>query len=198
VILDRNVHFEFVREDGARLGIHEVETDVPYAICVTTDAGIWAYRIGDLVRFTSVRPPRLVFHGREKFFLNAFGEHVSQEELERAVTVAAEALRCEVREFTVLPEYPDARESSGRHVWIVEFVAPPADLHAFAAAIDISIQRGNDGYKSHRTGDQQLLPPVVRLVRAGTFYEWMKRRGRLGGQNKVPRIVDQDLAQDLR
>jgi hypothetical protein len=200
VVLDRNVYYEFVpasAPDGPRLGIHEVEPDVPYLVAVSTDAGIWSYLIGDIVRFTSVRPPRLVFHGRQKFFLNAFGEHVSQEELERAVTDAAKEHGCEVAEFTVLPEYPDARESSGRHAWIVEFASRPPDLRAFAVSIDASIQGGNDDYKSHRTGNRQLRPPVVRMVRKGTFYAWMKSRNRLGGQNKVPRIVDQEMAQGL-
>jgi len=199
VVLDRNVFYEFVPSDApaTRLGLHEVEPERPYVICVTTDAGMWAYQIGDIVRFTSVRPPRLVFHGRKKFFLNAFGEHVSQEELERAVADAAREHGCEVREFTVLPEFPNAKRSTGRHAWIVEFAEPPPDLRAFAGSIDASIQRGNDDYKSHRSADRQLLPPVVRLVRSGTFYDWMKSRGRLGGQNKVPRIVDADLARGL-
>lgn len=200
VILDRNVYYEFVPADdpgGPRFGIHEIAPDVPYLIHVTTDAGLWAYAIGDIVRFTSVKPPRLVFAGRRKFFLNAFGEHVSQEELELAVTKAAAAHACEVREFTVLPEYPDANESSGRHVWITEFVRPPADLAAFAASIDAAIREHNDDYGSHRTGDRQLRPPVVRLVRSGAFYDWMKARDRLGGQNKVPRIITTQEAPHL-
>jgi hypothetical protein len=200
VILDRNVYFEFVRADepdGPRRGVHEVEPDVPYLVYVTTDAGLWSYCMDDIVRFTSVRPPRLLFHGRRHFLLNAFGEHVSQGELERAVGVAAAAHGCEVREFTVLPEYPDARRSSGRHAWLVEFVVPPLDLRAFAHTIDGSIQGGNHDYRLHRAGSRQLRPPVVRLVRRGAFYAWMKRRGRLGGQHQVPRIVDQDAAHGL-
>ncbi|MDH3592016.1 MAG: GH3 auxin-responsive promoter family protein, partial [Planctomycetota bacterium] len=197
VILDRSVFYEFVGPDERRRGIHEVEPDVPYRIVVTTDAGLWAYEIGDLVRFTSVKPPRIVFHGRKRFFLNAFGEHVSQGELERAVVAAADDASCEVAEFTVLPEFPDAQVSSGRHVFIIEFAGAPPDLSAFADRIDRSIARGNDDYSSHRRGDQQLRPPVVRLVKSGTFYKWMKSRGRLGGQNKVPRIVDAELAQGL-
>jgi hypothetical protein len=200
VLLDRNVYYEFARADdpdGPRFGIHEVEVDVPYVISVTTDAGLWSYRIGDVIRFTSARPPRLVFHGRRKFFLNAFGEHVSQEELERGVVDAAREHGCAVREFTVLPEFPDARCSSGRHVWIVEFASPPPDLGGFARSIDLSIQKGNDDYKSHRTADRQLRPPVVRMVHSGAFYAWMKSRNRLGGQNKVPRIIDRTLARGL-
>jgi len=200
VILDRNVYFEFVRADapdGPRRGIHEVEPYVPYLVYLTTDAGLWSYGMDDVVRFTSVRPPRLLFHGRSHFLLDAFGEHVSQGELERAVGAAAAAHGCEVREFTVLPEYPDARNPSARHAWLVEFVVPPPDLRAFARTIDGSIQGRNHDYRLHRAGDRQLRPPVVRLVRQGAFYDWMKRRGRLGGQHQVPRIVDREAARAL-
>ncbi|MHC4930614.1 MAG: GH3 family domain-containing protein, partial [Planctomycetota bacterium] len=179
--------------DGPRVGIHEVEPDVPYLIGVTTEAGLWSYRIADLVKFTQTRPPRIVFHGRREFFLNAFGEHVSQEELEGSIAAAASSCGCEVREFTVLPEFPDAAGAQGRHLWIVEFAHPPPDLDAFARSIDEAIMQGNDDYASHRAGDMQLRPPQVRLVRSGGFYEWMKARGR----PTVPRIVDRDLVRGL-
>ena len=110
---------------------------------------------------------------------------------------AAAAHGCEVREFTVFPEYPDAWKPSGRHAWLVEFVVPPPDLRAFARTIDSSIQGRNHDYRLHRTGDRQLRTPVVRLVRRGAFYDWMKRRGRLGGQHEVPRIVDREAARAL-
>jgi acyl-CoA synthetase (AMP-forming)/AMP-acid ligase II len=188
-VTDRNVFFEFVPLDdpeGGRIGIGEVETDRPYLICVTTDAGLWAYQIGDVVRFTSARPPRLVLQGRRRHFLNAFGEHVTEEEIERAVADAAVAHQAAVREFAVVPEYPDARASRGRHAWIVEFDAPPADLRAFAGTIDAALRRGNDDYRAHRAGDRQLLPPAVRPVAPGTFAAWMARHGR----TKVPRVID--------
>ncbi len=197
VILDRGVYYEFIGPDERRCGIHEVEVEVPYRIAVTTNAGLWAYEIGDLVRFTSVAPPRLVFHGRRRFFLNAFGEHVSQGELERAIENAAFRTACEVAEFTVMPEYPDAQESSGRHQFLVEFLGAPPDLTEFAQAIDATIAAGNEDYATHRGSAGQLRPPVVRLIRSGTFVAWMKSRGRLGGQNKVPRIVDAELARGL-
>ena len=193
LVLDRNVFFEFVPlddPDGARVGVGEVEAGRPYLICVTTDAGLWAYQIGDVVRFTSTRPPRVVLEGRRRFFLNAFGEHVTQEEIERAVADAAAEHGAEVREFAVLPEYPDARKSRGRHTWIVEFGAPPRDLRRFAATIDGSLKRWNDDYRAHRAGDRQLLPPAVRPVAPGTFAAWLLRKNRL----KVPRVLDSDLA----
>lgn len=190
LVVDRNVFFEFVPvPEGRRVGIDEVEADRPYLVCVTTDAGLWAYQIGDVVRFTSVRPPRIVLEGRRQSFLNAFGEHVSQEEIERAVADAAAEHGAEVREFAVLPEYPDARRSRGRHTWIVEFGAPPRDLRAFAAAIDASLERGNDDYRAHRRGDRQLLPPTVHPVAAGTFAAWLTRHNRI----KVPRVLQHPL-----
>jgi hypothetical protein len=189
LLLDRNVFFEFVPADdpeGPRIGVEEVEEGRPYLICVTTDAGLWAYRIGDVVRFTSARPPRLVIEGRRESFLNAFGEHVSQEEIERAMADAAGQHGADVREFAVKPEYPDARASRGRHVWIVEFGEPPRDLAAFAASIDQSIQRGNADYRAHRTS-RQLLPPALRPVAPGTFASWLSRQ-------KPPRVLGTEYA----
>jgi len=200
LVLDRNVYYEFVPLDdpeGPRLGVHEVETGRPYLICVSTGAGLWAYRIGDVVRFTSTRPPRVVIEGRRDFFLNAFGEHVSQAEIERAVADATTESEAEVHEFTVLPEYPDARASRGRHAWIIEFLVPPIDLRAFARSIDASLQRGNDDYRAHRAGDRQLMQPAVRLVPRGTFAAWMARRGRHLAQPKVPRVIDAEEAVSL-
>jgi len=200
VILDRNVHFEFldpVDPTGPRVGIGEVVPGLPYLLCVTTDAGLWSYRIGDLVRFTSVRPPRIVFHGRETAFLSAFGENVSQAELESAVAGAAAEQGCEVREFAVVPEFPDARRPSGRHMFVIECGRPPADLDAFGRAVDRAIRRGNADYAAHRGGDRQLRPPAVRLVHRGTFYDWMRERGRSGARAAVPRVIDRAQAEAL-
>jgi hypothetical protein len=187
LLLDRSAYFEFAPADdpARRVGVEAVEVDRPYLIHVTTDAGLWAYRIGDVVRFTSVRPPRLVVEGRRESFLNAFGEHVSQEEIERAVAEAAAEHAAEIREFAVQPEYPDARASRGRHAWLVEFGVPPMDLSEFAATIDAVLLRGNDDYRAHRAGNRQLLPPIVRPVSPGTFAAWLARHRR----QKVPRVL---------
>jgi len=196
LVLDRNVYFEFVPADDPerpRVGVEDVEADRPYLICVTTDAGLWAYRIGDVVRFTSVRPPRLMIEGRRQPVLNAFGENVTHEEIERAMADAAVVHGAEVREFGVVPEYPDARRSRGRHAWIVEFRNPPADLGAFAASIDATLLRANADYRAHRTGDHQLLPPIVRPVAAGTFAAWLARHNRL----KVPRVLGTEYTPPL-
>ena len=200
LLVDRDVFFEFIpahEPESPRLTVDEVEENVPYILCVTTAAGLWSYRIGDVVRFAGTKPLRLVFHGREDFFLNAFGERVSQGELERAVAVAATEHGCEVREFAVLPEYPDVRRSSGRHVWMVEFERPPDDVAAFASSLDDAVRKGNFDYGSHRTGDCQLLPPEVRVLHRNSFFDWMKERGLPIGLHPVPRILDKTQAEAL-
>lgn len=200
LIVDRGVYFEFVRADepdGPRVGVHDVVADTPYLVHVTTEQGLWAYRIGDIVRFTSVDPPRILVMGRQRFFLNAFGEHVSEEEMDRAIAEAARESGGEAREYAVLPEFPDHRRSTGRHLWLVEFQRPPESLDAFALALDRVLAKGNDDYRSHRAGSMQLEAPRVRLLPQGAFYAWMRRRNKLGGQNKVPRILDATLARDL-
>ncbi len=197
---DRGVYFEFARADepeGPRVGVHEVETDIPYLVHVTTEQGLWAYRIGDIVRFTSVDPPRLVLAGRQRSFLNAFGEHVSEEEMDRAIAGSARENGGEAREYAVLPEYPDHRRSKGRHLWLVEFQRPPYSLDRFAAALDATLASGNDDYRTHRAGNAQLEAPRVRLLPQGAFYAWMRRRNQLGGQHKVPRVLDATLAGTL-
>ncbi len=200
LLTDRGVCFEFTpvdEPDGPRLGLDEVEVGTPYLVHVTTEQGLWAYRIGDIVRFTSVDPPRIVVAGRQRFFLNAFGEHVSEEEMDRAIAEAARAGGGEAREYAVLPEYPDHRRPRGRHLWLVEFQRPPESLDAFALALDRVLANGNDDYRAHRSGSAQLEPPRVRLLPQGAFYAWMQQRNKLGGQNKVPRVLDASLARTL-
>jgi hypothetical protein len=149
------------------------------------------------VRFTSTQPYRLVFAGRLKHTLNAFGEHVSGGELDRAIAVAAASTHSEVEEFAVATRYPDASQPVGGHVYYVEFRREPASVDEFARAIDKTIIAGNEDYTAHRSGGYGMTAPVVQQVARGTFYEWMKFRGRLGGQNKVPRVLTPELQADF-
>jgi len=200
LLAGRNVYFEFTRAsdpDGARFDLEEVEPGVAYLVHVTSDAGLWAYRLGDVVRFTGTDPPRLRVVGRADLRLNAFGESVLPTELEAAIAVAARECRCEVLEFTVLPEYPRPDRSRGRHAWIVEFTVLPPDLERFAGALDRALQRANDEYRTHRAGDAQLLPPRVRLAARDSFRTWLERHDRLRGYSKVPRVVEPDLVRGL-
>jgi hypothetical protein len=200
-LLDQGVFFEFVPEDEldspapARLTISQVEPGVDYAVVLNTDSGIFGYLVGDLVRFTTRE--RFIFAGRIKHTLNAFGEHVSGGELDRAVEAACKATGAEVEEFAVAVSYPDAANAAGGHAYYIEFRREPGDTGAFASAIDSTIRAGNEDYAAHRTGEFGMRAPVVRALPRGKFYEWMKARGRLGGQNKVPRVLSQELEAEL-
>lgn len=206
-IVDLGVVFEFVPAEMADQPhpeshlIHEVQPGVNYAVVMTTNAGLYRYVVGDTVKFVETHPPRLVFTGRLKTFLNFFGEHVILSELESAIAHASAAVGATVKDFTVVPVFPSKEQPIPQHRWYVEFADhPPADLARFAHLIDEDIRHrsNNLDYDSHRVADQGLRMPEIVAVPATTFYVWMKRRGKLGGQNKVPRaLTDADLIQSL-
>jgi hypothetical protein len=195
VMCDGGLFYEFVplaewgKADAPRLPIHEVERGVPYCVVLSSNAGLWAYDLGDVVRFVSVRPPRILFHGRHMHTLNAFVEHVGGHEVGRAVAAAAEATGARVVEFTVAPVCLEGRRL-GAHEYVVEFERmPDGGLPAFAQAADASLRSSNTLYALNRTHDFTMAGPVITPVPRGTFMEWMKRRGKLGEQNKVPTCV---------
>jgi hypothetical protein len=207
-VVDRGAFFEFIpsRELGgaepSRLLLHEVETDVDYAVALTTNSGIWSYLVGDVVRFVSLAPPRLVFAGRTAHTLNAFGEHVSGGEIDRAVAAAARELDLVMGEHAVAVAFPDARSPRGRHVYYIELDGGALDARPgiegkLAERIDARISEGNEDYTSHRAGGFGLDAPLVKPVPAGTFYRWMAARGKLGGQHKVPRVLTPALEREL-
>lgn len=193
VLTDNGLFYEFVplsewrREDAPRLGIGEVETDVPYSVVLSTCAGLWAYDLGDVVRFTSVCPPRVVFAGRNRQFINAFGENVIGEQVSAAVARAAERTGAQVAEFTAGPLYPGEGRRAGAHEYVVEFEKRPEQgLDAFAEAVDDELVRFNHDYSVKRGGDLGMTRVEVTDVPRGTFHAWMKAHGKLGGQHKVP------------
>ncbi|QDU22610.1 GH3 family domain-containing protein [Urbifossiella limnaea] len=194
VVPDHDVFFEFVPVDQLaqpypeRHTLATVEPGVPYAVVLTTCAGLWAYLLGDTVAFESRNPPLLRFTGRTKFFLSAFGEHLIQEEVERAVAAAARAAAADVPEYHVGPEFPPDPRTPGRHLYLVEFAGAAADAARFAADIDAELSRLNEDYAAHRAGDLTMRVPRVAAVRRGGFAAWMKSRGAFGGQHKVPRM----------
>jgi hypothetical protein len=200
-IVDQGVFFEFVpfaeldAEAPPRLALHEVETDVDYAVALSTDSGIFSYLVGDTVRFTSRDPLRLVFSGRTHHTLNSFGEHVCGGELDRALSAASSATGSTVLEYAVATVVKDAQSSVGGHVFYVEFQGEPVALGQFEQVVDETISAGNEDYTTHRS--YGLNAPSVRPVPEGTFYRWMKLRGKYGGQNKIPRVLSKELEDDL-
>ena len=187
---------EYGQPDARRLGLGEVEMGVNYAVVVTSNAGLWAYELGDTVRFVSLAPARILVTGRIKHFTSAFGEHVIAEEVEGAMSSAAAACGAQVVEFHVAPQVnPD--EGLPYHEWLVEFAEPPGDAAALAAALDQELQQRNPYYRDLITGSV-LRPAVLTALPTNAFHDAMARRGKLGGQNKVPRLAnDRAMADQL-
>ncbi len=208
LVADNGLFFEFVpvseltADNPARHWAANVELGVDYAIVVTSCAGLFAYVLGDIVKFVTRTPPRLVVTGRTSYYLSSFGEHLTGDEIEDAVSEAARSIGATLADFSVGAVFPDAGRNRGGHLYIVEFNGPPPDAdrsRRFAERIDSVLCRRNDDYRAHRSGGFGLDPPQVIAAKRGTFEAWMKSRGRLGGQNKVPRIIaDPDLFQSLR
>jgi hypothetical protein len=201
MIVDNGVYFEFIpadRADPQRLNISEVEVGRDYAVVVSTNGGIWAYPLGDVIRFESLRPPRITFIGRTQVMLSAFGEHVTLEMIEKAMSAACRQTVAIVADYTIAPRFPSPQQPQPAHQWLVEFDHPPADTAMFMATVDSTIRSLSEDYDTHRTGDYGLAPPILTRVAPGTFYAWMKQKGKLGGQHKVPRVArSQEMVDEL-
>ncbi|MEX2230778.1 MAG: GH3 auxin-responsive promoter family protein [Cyclobacteriaceae bacterium] len=195
LMLDYGIYYEFVpveeldNEHPKAIGLGEVEIDKNYAMIISTNAGLWRYNIGDTVRFTSVAPYRIKISGRTKHFINAFGEEVIIENAESAINKACEGTHAVIDNFTAAPIFLEKGKKGG-HEWIVEFKVRPKNLQLFAKILDESLREINSDYDAKRQHDLALVAPKINSVRPGTFYDWMKKRGKLGGQNKVPRLFN--------
>jgi hypothetical protein len=197
MILDNGLFLEFVPAEelgGAsptRHWLATMETGVDYALVLSSCAGLWSYVLGDLVRVVDRSPPRLVVTGRTSYFLSAFGERVDGEEIETAVTAAAEAVGAAVTDYAMGPLYPAGPGERGGHLFVVEADRPLSEeeRRRFSAVLDATICRLNLDYRDHRAGDFGMSPPVLLLAPAGGFAAWMKSQGKLGGQHKVPRVI---------
>jgi hypothetical protein len=200
--LDGGAVYEFVplaeldSNQPPRLTLDQVEPDVPYAVLLSTCSGIWAYDVGDAVRFTSLRPPKIVFASRTQTQLNVFGEHVIQENLDAAMAAACEATGAQVRDFTVTSVPPTSEDPRGGHRWLVEFDGSPPPLEPFARHLDAALGEASADYAAHREGDVAMRAPEVVVLTPGTFYAWADRHEKLGGQHKVPRVAPSDAMAD--
>lgn len=208
LVLDHGVFFEFVpveeldNERPTRHWVSNLEIGVNYAVVLSTCAGLWSYVLGDTVRLIDRDPPRLLITGRTSYMMSAFGEHLIGEEIEDAVTKAAEEIGVIVKDYSMGAVYPDESNPLGGHRYIVEFQGEypqDAQLERFIAQIDRVLCVRNEDYQAHRAEGFGMRRPEVVAVREGTFAGWMKKRGKLGGQHKVPRIInDQGLFADLQ
>nr|WP_294900436.1 GH3 auxin-responsive promoter family protein [uncultured Pedobacter sp.] len=188
---------EFFDEKPTRLSLGEVELNKNYAIILSTTAGLWAYSLGDTVKFVSKNPYKLLVTGRIKHYISAFGEHVIGEEVEQALLEIAKEENIEITEFTVAPQVNPEKGQMPYHEWFVEFVNQPNNLTAFALKVDEALQQKNIYYKDLITG-KVLQPLIIRSLKASSFINLMRAEGKLGGQNKVPRLAnDRTLADKL-
>lgn len=202
LLLDSGIFYEFVKadeffdENPQRLRLQEVEEGVNYVMIISTNAGLWAYNLGDTVRFVSLDPYKVVVTGRIKHFISAFGEHVIAKEVEEAMKSAVAATDAQVNEFTVAPQItPPEREGLPYHEWFVEFAQLPSDMERFCEVLDKTLQEQNSYYKDLIEG-KILQPLKVRPVKTGGFTAFMRELGRLGGQNKVQRLHNDRKAAD--
>jgi hypothetical protein len=208
LVADNGLFYEFVPVDElaspnpTRHWVQDAELGVNYALVLSTCAGAWSYVIGDTVKLISRDPIRLLVTGRTSYSLSAFGEHLIDAEIEESIAAAAAEIGESIVDYSVGPVFPQKPGEKGGHLYIVEFGNPVADrarLDRFAQRLDALLSETNEDYASHRFGGFGLGAPQVIEMAPGSFAEWMKRRGRLGGQNKVPRIInDAELLANLR
>lgn len=195
LLLDYGVFYEFIpmsefdKENPKIVQLQDVEIGKNYAIVITTNAGLWRYLIGDTVRFTSKYPYRIKISGRTKHFINAFGEEVVIENAEEAIKAACIATEAEVRNFTAAPIYLEEGKKGG-HEWAIEFKHTPNNEKLFIKTLDEKLREINSDYDAKRYKDMALVQPKVHFLKPKSFYNWMKSRGKLGGQNKVPRLAN--------
>jgi hypothetical protein len=200
--LNSGIFYEFIEadkvfdENPSRISLAGVKMGVNYAIILNTSAGLWGYNIGDTVEFVSINPYRIIVSGRIKHFISAFGEHVIGKEVEEAMQKTAEKHSARITEFTVAPQVTP-QEGLPHHEWWIAFDAPPQDLAIFASELDKEMRQQNTYYDDLISGGV-LRPLVVKSLPSDAFEQYMKSIGKLGGQNKTPRLTnDRKIAEAL-
>lgn len=194
LMLDYGIFFEFIPVEHYRgtkseviCSIADVEPNVNYALVISTNGGLWRYIVGDTIRFTSIKPYRFKVTGRTKFFINTFGEELIVENAEMAIALACEKTHAQIRDFTACPVFMGVGEK-GCHEWAIEFVKYPNEIERFIKILDEALREINSDYDAKRYQDMILGIPKINTLNTGVFDEWLRQRGKLGGQNKVPRL----------
>jgi hypothetical protein len=196
LMLDYGIYYEFIsmeeleKDNPDAITLSEVELDKNYAIVISTNAGLWRYMIGDTVKFTSLSPYRIKITGRTKHFINAFGEEVIIDNAEKALSKACADTGALIRDYTACPIYFEENEP-GAHEWIIEFEKKPKEFDRFVDILDNTLRAVNSDYDAKRFKDMALKRPKVHIAPDGTFYKWLKSKGKLGGQHKVPRLANE-------
>lgn len=193
LMLDYGVFYEFIPMENINdpnppvYTIKDVELHKNYAIVISTNTGLWRYIIGDTIVFTSLYPHKIKISGRTKHFINAFGEEIIIDNAEKALMIAAEKTGAIINEYTAAPVYMSSK-SKGSHEWLIEFKTKPENLELFIDVLDNALKSLNSDYEAKRYKDLTLTAPIVKSIPEGTFYKWFEFKGKLGGQNKMPRL----------
>ncbi|MCK0155983.1 GH3 auxin-responsive promoter family protein [Cellulophaga sp. F20128] len=193
LMLDYGIFYEFIpmehydSEDQKVVPLWDVELFKNYAIIITTNAGLWRYKIGDTVRFTSISPYRIKITGRTKHHINVFGEELIIENTEEALKNVCMKTGAQIKDYTVAPIFMKGKEK-GAHEWIIEFRKEPKDIAHFTELLDNALKSLNSDYEAKRYNNSTLKMPEVHIARQDLFYDWLKNRGKLGGQHKIPRL----------
>jgi hypothetical protein len=196
LMLDYGIFYEFVpmeeldKPNPRALTIREVEINKNYALVISTNSGLWRYMIGDTVKFSSIYPHKIVISGRTKHFINVFGEEVIVDNSDKALRVACDKTSAAIADYTAAPVFMND-EHQGGHEWLIEFTTPPADLDYFTTLLDHALMSLNSDYEAKRYRNLTLNKPIVHSAIPGTFYRWFQEKGKLGGQNKVPRLFNE-------
>ena len=192
LLLDNGIFYEFIplseidKEQPKALPLNEVEVNKAYAMVISTNSGLWRYMLGDTIKFTSVNPYRFIILGRTKYYINAFGEELMIDNVEKAIQIVCEKLKVKINDYTAAPVF--MKEGSGSHEWIIEFEEDPKDLNYFTESLDNALKTLNSDYEAKRYKNMVLHKPQITTVERGTFYKWFKSKDKLGGQNKIPRL----------
>lgn len=196
LMLDYGIFYEFIpmeeieKPNPVALTINQVEKDKIYALVISTNSGLWRYLIGDTVKFTSLYPHKLVISGRTKHFINVFGEEVIVDNADKALRIACDKSGAEITDYTAAPVFM-SDEHQGAHEWVIEFSNPPADLDYFATLLDHALMSINSDYEAKRYRNLTLNKPIIHAAKKDSFYRWLQEKGKLGGQNKVPRLSNE-------
>jgi len=193
LMLDYGIYYEFMplnqlgNDHPKTLSLEEVELNTNYALIISTNAGLWRYMVGDTIEFTSKSPYKIKITGRTKNFINAFGEELMIDNAEKAIAIACEKANAIIEEYTAAPIYFDDTKNAA-HEWLIEFERPPENFEYFTELLDNALKSVNSDYEAKRYRNLLLKPPVIKAMPKNTFYNWLKKKGKLGGQHKIPRL----------
>ena len=190
LMLDYGIFYEFIptsKSEQDIISLADVKLNVNYAMVITTNSGLWRYKIGDTIKFTCLNPFRIMVTGRTKHFINVFGEELVVENAEKALSMTCELTKCEISNYTVGPIFMGSK-TKGSHEWLIEFEKRPDDINKFMEILDLNLQRLNSDYEAKRYKSSTLEIPKIKVARKNLFYDWLASKNKLGGQNKIPRL----------